>query len=89
MLRAVRTMGLLALVAAGPAVDLVPKPPPMYGPPAPSPFDLCDYGIAAAQSRAVPPALLPAIARVESGRPDPVKKKTRPWPWTINVEGAG
>ncbi len=72
-----------ALVAAGPVR-------PQYGPPAPpTPHDLCDDALAAARTPAVPATLLPAIARVESGRLDPVLGRVRPWPWTINVEGVG
>lgn len=37
----------------------------------------------------LPPGLLPAIARVESGRPDPATGRVQPWPWTINAEGVG
>jgi hypothetical protein len=37
----------------------------------------------------LPAHLLAAIARVESGRFDPISGHTRPWPWTINAEGAG
>ena len=37
----------------------------------------------------VPPRLLFAIARVESGRRDPATGGTHPWPWTINAEGRG
>ena len=32
---------------------------------------------------------MPAIARVESGRPDPRTGVVQPWPWTINAEGVG
>ena len=35
----------------------------------------------------MPPQLLAAIARVESGRYDTVSGRTSPWPWTINAEG--
>ena len=37
----------------------------------------------------IPAKLLVAIAEVESFRADPVTKRWMPWPWTINVEGAG
>lgn len=37
----------------------------------------------------LPAGLLSAVALVESGRPDPRSGAIRPWPWTINVEGAG
>lgn len=36
----------------------------------------------------IPPALLAAIARVESGRTD-LSGGMTPWPWTINAEGEG
>lgn len=37
----------------------------------------------------IPPGLLLAIGRVESGRRDPATGTTAPWPWTTNAEGAG
>jgi hypothetical protein len=37
----------------------------------------------------LPPGLLGAIGRVESGRWDPTARRVRPWPWTLNAEGAG
>jgi len=62
-----------------------------FGPPAPgTPFDACDSAIATAQrGPRIPVNLLPAISRVESGRLDPVTRRVRAWPWTINVEGVG
>lgn len=56
-----------------------------------SPFGQCDAAITAATKAASrePDKLLPAIARVESGRLDPSTGRVRPWPWTINVEGTG
>ncbi len=55
-----------------------------------SPFDDCEAAIAAAEkSPRLPDKLMPAISRVESGRLDPVTKRVRPWPWTINVGGDG
>ena len=44
---------------------------------------------AAERGTRIPPQLLAAIARVESGRPDPVTGEMHPWPWTINAEGQG
>ena len=56
----------------------------------PSPFADCEAAIAAAEKQPrIPDKLMPAISRVESGRFDPVTKRVRPWPWTINVEGTG
>lgn len=37
----------------------------------------------------LPPGLLAAIARVESGRRDPLSGRVEPWPWAINVAGQG
>ena len=44
---------------------------------------------AAERAAAIPPHLLAAIARVESGRRDALTGAVNPWPWTINVEGQG
>ena len=54
------------------------------------PGTLCRPAIAAAeQASAIPPQLLAAIGRVESGRRDPASGVMAPWPWTINAEGQG
>jgi soluble lytic murein transglycosylase-like protein len=37
----------------------------------------------------IPPHVLAAIARVESGRRDPATDTYAPWPWTINMDGQG
>jgi len=37
----------------------------------------------------LPPGLLRAIGRVESGRRDPTTSVFAPWPWTINAAGQG
>ncbi len=37
----------------------------------------------------LPPHMLSAIGRVESGRIDPVTGHVHPWPWTVNAEGQG
>lgn len=51
---------------------------------------LCLAAIAAVEREAgLPPRLMAAISRVESGRRDPVSRTTQPWPWTINAEGRG
>jgi hypothetical protein len=53
------------------------------------PGSACRVAAADAERRAgIPPALLAAIARVESGRAD-LSGGTTPWPWTINAEGEG
>ena len=56
---------------------------------APGPAEACRIAIAATErARQIPPLLLAAIARVESGRADP-SGRIRPWPWTINAAGEG
>lgn len=55
-----------------------------------SPTALCTAAIARAEREAgLPPRLLAAMGRVESGRRDPDSGATGPWPWTINAEGRG
>jgi hypothetical protein len=44
---------------------------------------------AAGRGSGIPPHLLAAISRVESGRRDPVSGDFHPWPWTVNAEGQG
>ncbi len=49
----------------------------------------CRQAVALVERAAgVPPRLMAAIARVESGRADG-QGGVHPWPWTINVEGEG
>ncbi len=55
----------------------------------PLPSLQCRQAIAMVErSTGMPAFLMSAIARVESGRPDG-QGGVHPWPWTINVEGAG
>jgi hypothetical protein len=54
------------------------------------PTQLCRAAIARAEQEAqIPPGLLQAIGRVESGRRNPETGQFGPWPWTINAEGRG
>jgi hypothetical protein len=51
---------------------------------------LCRSAVAAAERNGgIPAHLLAAIARVESGRRDPVSGAMHPWPWSANAEGQG
>jgi hypothetical protein len=43
----------------------------------------------AEQQYEIPPGLLAAIGRVESGRRDPLSGRVAPWPWTIDTAGTG
>jgi hypothetical protein len=95
---AMRIRGLLVaplvwLLAAGQfapawAAPLVAMPTPLMTTPAPAAS--CRPAIAAAeQAGAIPPLLLAAIGKVESGRRDPASGEVAPWPWTINADGQG
>jgi hypothetical protein len=58
--------------------------------PAGQPGLLCQQAIeTATRAHAVPPGLLAAIGRVESGRHDPASGALHPWPWTVDAEGQG
>ena len=46
-------------------------------------------GTAAERTHGVPPGMLVAIGRVESGRRHPQTGRVSPWPWTINAAGNG
>lgn len=51
---------------------------------------LCRQAIAAAAgAHGVPPALMAAVGRVESGRRDPANGAMNPWPWTVDADGQG
>jgi transglycosylase-like protein with SLT domain len=50
----------------------------------------CVIAIAKAEARyGIPPGLLQAIAKVESGRSSPATGELEPWPWSINVSSQG
>jgi hypothetical protein len=46
-------------------------------------------GAAAEHTDAIPANLLVSIGTVESGRADPLTGRVAPWPWTVNIDGAG
>ena len=78
-------------VAARPVAALpTPKrPADIHGGPA-DPHTLCEVAATTAEYvHRVPPRLMLAIAQTETGRPDLVTGRIRPWPWTINAEGEG
>ncbi len=55
-----------------------------------APVATCRPAFAASERAAgLPPQVLGAIGLVESGRVDPRTGRAAPWPWTINVAGAG
>jgi|GEM_PF-5008748 len=65
----------------------------LSGVPVAKAFDVssvCKTAVQAAEQQAgIPPRLLDAISRVESGRRDPNGSATVAWPWTVNAAGKG
>ncbi len=78
------------LAAAAPVVKAAPN---VTAPPSPTPRTeggTCDQAGARTEAELrLPPGLLRAIGRVESGRRDPTTGAFAPWPWTINAAGQG
>ena len=83
------TAGARANPAAAPGpAPWISAPSPAMAPPWPG--EECRGAIAAAErGHGIPPQLLAAIGRVESGRRDPSTGSMGAWPWTINAEGEG
>jgi hypothetical protein len=83
---------LLLFCLAAPAAwgSISGSPPPLASPIPAAPGLLCRTAIAVAERAAnLPPQLLAAIGRVESGRRDPRSDTFHPWPWAVNAEGQG
>ena len=80
--------------AAGLAVLLLStaaaaESPQMAGP-SEDPWQLCAHHSAAAEARQdLPPHLLTAISKVESGRWHAEREEILAWPWTVMAEGKG
>ena len=56
----------------------------------PDPWDICANRAAEAERKAgLPPHLLTAIAKVESGRWSKASQAVLAWPWTVMAEGRG
>jgi len=54
------------------------------------PWSICRPAIEqASQEAGIPPGMMAAIARVESGRREPLSGRVEPWPWAINAAGTG
>ena len=85
------TAALPAKMAALPPAlpPTLPSALPAAMPANPGP-DLCGPAVAQASAgHNLPPGLLHAIAMVESGRLNPQTGNEKPWPWTIDADGAG
>lgn len=64
--------------------------PAVAGGAARSPGEQCQAAIAEAEhAQGIPPHLLAAVGRVESGREGGAANRWTPWPWTIDVNGQG
>ena len=82
-----RYLGLILGLTVGCYAVARAEPTPV---PVQSPGLMCRPAIGAAEkAAAIPPQLMAAIGRVESGRLDPATGAMQPWPWTINAEGQG
>lgn len=51
--------------------------------------DCTEAAAEAERTHAIPPGLLLAIGRVESGRYDPARNAVAPWPFAVNANGQG
>jgi hypothetical protein len=88
MTEALRRFGILCLALLLPQAARADLAMPFVARAVPG--ELCRQAVATAErANAIPPHLLAAIGRVESGRADPVNGAMHPWPWTINAEGEG
>ncbi len=77
----------IAMASPGPIPGTAPILPPG---PLLSPGTQCTAAIVAAErGHGIPPQLMAAIGRVESGKKDPLTGVWGAWPWTINAEGQG
>ncbi len=55
----------------------------------PAAADCTEAAAEAERAHGIPPGLLLAIGRVESGRYDPARNAVSPWPWSVNAGGQG
>ncbi len=55
----------------------------------PPPAACTTAGNAAETALGLPANILVSIGMVESGRYDPFSRRVTPWPWTVNIDGAG
>lgn len=76
---------LRAMTIIVPTADMLPFTVHETG----DPTSCLSAASATERDKALPPNLLGAIGRVESGRWNPVAQGVVPWPWTVNAEGAG
>jgi transglycosylase-like protein with SLT domain len=89
-MRLVLLAACIAVLGVDPATAVPRKGAPAAAVQDEGPGALCRRSIQAAErEHRLPPSLLMAIGRVESGRIDSKTRSLTPWPWTINAEGQG
>jgi hypothetical protein len=76
---------LVSMLGGLPVVSSAQGP---ASPPEIPPASLCrQQADAVEHAMGLPPGLLLAVGRVESGRSDPTSHDVLPWPWSVNDEG--
>ena len=84
-----RSLSAALLLPAAMTLNVALKQSAQAGPIPNAASVLCEQAIDTIEREGqLPPHLLGAIARIESGRPD-LGGSVRPWPWTINADGRG
>jgi len=84
-----RVLIAVAVVAASAGLALAGAAAARADTPPLSPAALCRaQSDAVEHAMGLPPGLLLAVGRVESGRTDPESHDVLPWPWSVNDEGA-
>ncbi len=92
----IKNLTVTASVGQPPSANPVPVPAPVPAPaPAPVqpaaqavPPSACEQaGQVAEQTNGLPPGLLLAIGRAESGRWDAAAQRFIPWPWSADIDG--
>jgi hypothetical protein len=75
---------IVVVLAASPSLAALPFAA------AEQPDRLCRSAISASErAHNIPPHVLAAIGRIESGRKDIMTDTVNPWPWAVNAEGQG
>ena len=88
MIRQIRLRTVLRCLVFG-LLTLTAQPPQSQAEP-PESWEICAAYIAQAeQALRLPPHLLQAIAKVESGRWNAAQSAISAWPWTVMAEGRG
>lgn len=85
--QAVKNFTVTTSVGAAPAASPAPVPAPQPIGPAAAPTACEQAGQAAEQTYGLPPGLLVAVGRAESGRWNAAAQRFIPWPWAADIDG--